>query len=267
MLFLKSVSQKTVLFCCLLLVIKAGWAVEPIHIGHVTSVENDVIARTAAGEHKLKIGEKLYFKEEILTKDKGKLEITFRDGSLFTIAPQSVVILDKFIFNPAENVSEKSVNVLKGTFRYISGMAIKNAKTEIKTPFGTAGVRGSADDFKVTEKGMEVFVGDGQVDIKTKNGKVGKVRAGELGTSSSSEVDLAPLEKTAESLGSFKENLGGPDSVSAYVLSDKALKEDAMASNMSAKQQEQALKPTKAVLISKPVNVQKETKAKKAHKN
>lgn len=260
MLFSRFIAQKTVLLFCLLLMATTAWAVDPMHIGHVTSIESDVMTRTTAGEKKLTLGEKLYFKQQISTKEKGKVGITFRDGSLFSIAPQSVIVLDKFIFNPAENVSEKSVSLLKGTFRYISGMALKGSKTEVKTPFGTAGVRGSADDFKVTDKGMEVFVGNGEVDIKTNNGKAGKVTAGQLATSSSTEVAKASDEKAEQEVNGFINSLGMPGA-SPATLSKAMLTEDASANNTTRKKQEQAIN---AVPTEKGAEVKKAAKVKRA---
>lgn len=198
MLSIKFIPQRIFVLFCLLLIVETTWASEPLHIGHVTGLENEVISRTAAGEKKLQLNEKIFFKQQILTQDKGKVELTFRDGSTFAIAPKSVVILDEFIFNPAENMSEKSVNVLKGSFRYISGFAIKNSKTEVKTPFGTAGIRGSLVVANANGS-LDLFVGNGQVTITTVDGKSqATLTTGLGGSTSGGQAAQTQEERTAQ---------------------------------------------------------------------
>lgn len=199
MLSLKLLLPRTLVLFCLLFLFKTTFATEPLHIGHITGLEGEVITRTAAGEKKLNLNDKVFFKQQIITKDQGKAIVTFRDGSTFEIAPNAVVILDEFIFNPTEGVSEKSVNVLKGTFRYISGLAVKNSKVEIKSPFGTAGIRGSLVVGNVVEGSLDLFVGHGQVSIKTVDGKSQVTLAtGIGGIDLGNKAEIASKEKTAE---------------------------------------------------------------------
>ncbi len=177
---IKFILPKNIFLASIVLFSNAVGASEPIHIGSATSVVNDVLTPIPAGEKKVQINEVLFFKQQILTKENSTLTVTFRDSSTFSVAPQSVVVLDEFVFNPSENVSEKSVNMLKGSFRYISGFPIKNSTTKIVTPFGTAGIRGSAVQGTINSKtGFTVNVASGVVLFETPDGKTSTVKEGE----------------------------------------------------------------------------------------
>ncbi len=194
-------------FLCLLLLSQHTWASEALHIGHVTGLENEVLSRTAAGEKKLQLNDSVFFKQQILTQETGKVAITFRDGSSFEIAPESVVILDEFIFNPSESFSEKTIRVLKGAFRYVSGMAINGSKTDIKTPFGTAGIRGSLLVGNVNST-LDLFVGNGRVTITTANGKTEvTLTEGLGGTVNGDQAVLTTEQKTAQLVDFFSQSV------------------------------------------------------------
>jgi hypothetical protein len=185
-------------FLSLLLLSQHCWASEALHIGHVTGIENEVITRTASGEKPLQLNDDVFFKQQILTQETGKVAITFRDGSSFEIAPKSVVILDEFIFNPAESFTEKTIRVLRGTFRYVSGMAMNGSKTDIKTPFGTAGIRGSLLVGNANGT-LDLFVGNGRVTMATVNGKNQVVLTEGLGgIVDNDKATLTPEQKTAQ---------------------------------------------------------------------
>lgn len=251
MLSTKFVYQKAIFLYLLVLVSITGKANEAIYIGHVSSLQNEVITRTAeTGEEKLQLNDKLYFKQQIITKENAKAVVTFRDGSTFAIAPKSVVVLDEFIFNPAENVSEKSVKVLKGTFRYISGFAIKNAKTEIQTPFGTAGIRGSSDEGNVnlSKQQFTFLVSSGEATITSPNGKKSQtvvagqsLQSSDKGVFQLSDADVAIVAQL------FVETLGTEP---PPTLTAEQIREDAKNNNLPVETQKSASDAAKEV----PVN-------------
>lgn len=192
---IKLIFSKSVFLLNIVLVANTVYASEPIHIGSATSVVNNVLTTTETGEKKVQLNDELFFKQQIITKEDSNLTVTFRDSSTFSVAPQSVVILDEFIFNPSENVSEKSVKMLKGSFRYISGFPIKGSNTQIVTPFGTAGIRGSAVQGTVGQKsGFTVNVASGVVIFETPDGKKSTVKEGE--SLSISRTECAAMSPT-----------------------------------------------------------------------
>jgi hypothetical protein len=251
---IKFIIFKSLFWLSIILLSNAVYADAPIHIGAATTVVNDVFTNTSAGETKVRINDALFFKQQIITKENSTLTATFRDSSTFSIAPQSVVILDEFVFNPSENVLEKSINIIKGSFRYISGFPSKNSVTNIITPFGTAGIRGSAVQGTVSPKGgFTVNVGSGVVDFEGKDGKKVTVQEGEtLSLSAMCDTLPTPPETVATSMQYLEDIFANTPSP---VLTPQQLLANATVNNMSANLQKQAYETTQSIAVT-PQNMQ-----------
>jgi hypothetical protein len=180
MLTIKIIPKSILLLSMALLTSAVTASEHPIHIGVASLVVNDVFTTTSTGESRIKLNDELFFKQQVLTKEDSTLTVTFRDDSTFSVSPQSVVVLDEFVFNPSENILDKTINILKGSFRYISGFPIKGASIKIITPFGTAGIRGSAVQGVISPVvGLTINVGSGEVVFTTKDGKTSTIHEGE----------------------------------------------------------------------------------------
>ena len=244
---------KRIFLVCIVLTSNVIYASDsdPIHIGAATSVVNDVLTSTPAGDKKIRINDDLFFKQQILTKENSTLTITFRDSSTFSVAPQSVVVLDEFIFNPSEGVLEKSIKVLKGSFRYISGFPIKNSVTKIVTPFGTAGIRGSAVQGTISAKtGVIVNVASGDVLFETTDGKTLTIKEGNtLSVPTKDEICAVPVASTAPLMQNFVNVF---EKTTNLPLTPEQILANAEANNMPAATQKEAYTFSRGI----PVNPQ-----------
>lgn len=253
--YTKLIIPKSIFLLSMVLLSNAVYASDPIHVGSATTVVNDVFSNTATGESRIKTNDNLFFKQQVLTKENSTLTVTFRDSSTFSVAPQSVVVLDEFVFNPSENVLEKTVNMIKGSFRYISGFPIKNSITQIVTPFGTAGIRGSAVQGIVNPKtGLTMNVGSGVVDFKTRDGKITTIHEGESlsVTAACTTVPSVPASTIASSMllidSSFAQTPGAN-------LTPKQILANAQVNNMPATLQKQAYSASHGLAV-KPQDLQ-----------
>lgn len=80
--------------------------------------------------------------DEIITDEIGEAQIRFRDDTKIVIGPNSMMIIDAFIFDKnADTARDISINAVRGAFRFISGKSPKDAYS-IKTPTATIGIRG-----------------------------------------------------------------------------------------------------------------------------
>jgi hypothetical protein len=246
---IKSIIFNSIIYLVILLFSSAVYAQDAIHIGLVNSVVNEVVTHTSAGESKVKINDKLFFKQAIITGQNSSLTASLRDGSIFAIAPQSVVILQEFIFNPSENVLKKTVNVIKGSFRYISGFPSQNSVTKIITPFGIADIRGSAVQGTVNPKGgLTVNVASGVLDFETIDGRKVTVQEGEtLSLSASCDALPTPPEAVATSMQYMAEVFSVSASPS---LTNEQLSDYAKANNMPAEQQKKLYADTKDIAVN-----------------
>ena len=83
--------------------------------------------------------------------------VTFDDGTTLVIGPNSEVILDEYMYDPATNEGTLSLNILSGLVKFVSGSMTKDSYA-IETPSGLAGIRGTELVFLVELDG-ETYLG------------------------------------------------------------------------------------------------------------
>jgi len=90
-------------------------------------------------------GQAIFLGDEVKTDAEGHLQILLLDETVFTIGPNSSIIIDKFVYDPKSHSGEIRANVAKGAFRYVSGkIAAKNPNSvKMKLPTATLGFRGT----------------------------------------------------------------------------------------------------------------------------
>jgi hypothetical protein len=91
-------------------------AVNPQATGHPT----DGSARTIV------LGEKLTFNERVETSDGGLVQVLLLDGSTFTVGPNSDLVIDQFVYDPATGKGKLVATFSKGVMRFIGGKLSKN---------------------------------------------------------------------------------------------------------------------------------------------
>ena len=91
--------------------------------------------------------------ERITTGANDKAHIVFLDGSSLTIGPNSVLTIDKFVYDPERKTGELALNTSRGVFRFVGGAISKNSAVTIKTPSATMGIRGGIATFAVANNG------------------------------------------------------------------------------------------------------------------
>lgn len=75
----------------------------------------------------------------------GTLGVILRDDTRISLGPGSEVVLDEFLFAPAEGKLSLVVRMVRGIVQFISGEISKLAPERVKfeTPVGVVGVRGT----------------------------------------------------------------------------------------------------------------------------
>jgi hypothetical protein len=109
-------------------------------IGKATSVRPQAEG-SHGGTRTLSGGADVYSKETVRTGDAGQADLKFHDSSNLTVGPKSSVRLDKFVYDPNKSASTVAIQATKGSFRFVTGSQGKGA-VQVKTPYGTLGVRG-----------------------------------------------------------------------------------------------------------------------------
>lgn len=91
---------------------------------------------------------------------RGRLEITFKDGSTVKLTAQSKLVIDEFVFDPNPKKSKIAFRVVAGTARFVTGkMGLVDKKNiKVRTATATIGVRGTDFTTTVDEIGRSLVV-------------------------------------------------------------------------------------------------------------
>jgi hypothetical protein len=113
-------------------------------IGVVASLDPNLRGQApGAGPRVLVTGAGVVTDDIITSSAQGRAQLLFQDQTTLSIAPNSAVVLDRFIYDPAGRNGEIGLRLTQGTLRFIGGLATRRSTAEIVTPTATVGVRGS----------------------------------------------------------------------------------------------------------------------------
>lgn len=132
-------------------------------IGDASFVRKDVRAILSGRLVPLNTGDTVYRDQIIRTAADSSTVLVFRDQSSMAIGPLSEVRLDEFVFKAS--AGPRTVDAVKGFFRFISGAGAGAHDYSVRTPHATIAVRGTTFDVRVTESGTMVVLHDGAVDV------------------------------------------------------------------------------------------------------
>ena len=111
-------------------------------IGVAAAVNKNTTDLTLEQERKLvEAGYQIIQNHTIETDEIGKAQMLLLDGTAFSVGPNSSVVLDRFIYNPA--TAEGSLEVTaRGLLRIVGGKVTKKQPALIRTNSATVGIRG-----------------------------------------------------------------------------------------------------------------------------
>jgi hypothetical protein len=110
-------------------------------IGKATSVKPQAEG-SHGGTRTLSGGGDVYSKETVRTGDSGQADLQFQDNSNLSVGSKSSVRLDKFVYDPNKSAGTVAIQATRGSFRFVTGSQGKGTNYQIKSPYGTLGVRG-----------------------------------------------------------------------------------------------------------------------------
>lgn len=111
---------------------------EAVRVATQVSGQNGALAR----------GDGIFRDERIRSNASGNGAFVFADGTKLAVGPNSVVVIDEYVYSGGSTVKKLALGATRGTLRWISGKSDHSAY-RIETPSGTLGVRGTAFDIYV----------------------------------------------------------------------------------------------------------------------
>jgi FecR-like protein len=122
-------------------------------IGAAVRIVNLVTAEYETDQRRLATGDNVRQDELIEVSTNGTGEIRLRDNTQLALGPGSQLLLDEFVYNPDVSGGAIVLNLVRGTFRFITGIAAKPAYV-IRTPTASITVRGTIFDVYVQPSGL-----------------------------------------------------------------------------------------------------------------
>ena len=135
--------------------------VEKQLVGVVGAISGTVKTET----RELKIGDKIYLNESIISGAASGTQILLLDQSTFTVGEDSEVVMDTFIYDPETNDGKIVASVKQGSLKVISGLISKKNPDSltVEVPEGTLGSRGTEFQTMVSKgKTDTLLIGPGK---------------------------------------------------------------------------------------------------------
>lgn len=123
-------------------------------IGAVAAVNSEVIGEPPQVDPRdLILGDRLVLNERVESSPIGTGQFLFLDQSALTVAPNSNIVLDRYVYDPATQTGEFALSMTRGVLRFVGGRISKTTDAVITTPTATIGIRGGISIIIVEEDG------------------------------------------------------------------------------------------------------------------
>lgn len=140
-------------------------------IGSTLSVVNLVTAAFNRDTRTLSTGDRVNQDETIEVGVDASSELKLDDETKLALGPGSHLTLDKFVYDPAKSKGSIVLDLVKGTFRFMTGVAEKPTYV-IKTPAAAITVRGTVFDVYVQDDGLSwLLLHEGAIQVCNQRGQ------------------------------------------------------------------------------------------------
>lgn len=193
--------------------VTSGLAQNAPEIGVAAAVNPNAQGTPPAAETRtLEVGVNIQANERIVTSANGQAQMLFLDESAFTVGPNSDIVLDEFVYDPATGTGKIALSAAKGVFRMVGGKISKRTPVTLKTPTATIGIRGGIALVNVAENGatQATFLFGDQMTVDTAAGSQQVNRPGFTVSAATSDAPPSnPAPATGDTLNAALGSLEG----------------------------------------------------------
>jgi hypothetical protein len=112
-------------------------------VGTATAVNQSTESTSPGGSTiALTVGSRILHNQNIHTSPNGSVQLLFLDKSTLNIAPNTNIVIDEFVFDPASGSGHMLTKLTQGTLQYIGGKLSHQGAVTITTPAAAIGIRG-----------------------------------------------------------------------------------------------------------------------------
>jgi FecR protein len=136
-------------------------------VGTATAV-NPTSESTAPGgaTNALQVGAHIVHKERIKTTPSGSVHLLFLDQSSMSIAPNTDIVIDEFVYDPKANSGHTLTTLTQGALRFVGGKLSHQGESTITTSSASIGIRGGTVTVAITPNGTRVINHYGVVTVQ-----------------------------------------------------------------------------------------------------
>jgi hypothetical protein len=146
----------------------------------------------------LTVGARVVHKEHIHTTPSGSVQLLFLDKSTLSIAPNTNIVIDEFVYDPNSGNGHILVKLTEGALRYVGGQLSHEGEATISTPSATIGIRGGTVITDVGPNGTTVIDGYGTITISNNTGIITLTHQGSTVTVKGLNIPIGqPAQVTA----------------------------------------------------------------------
>jgi hypothetical protein len=122
-------------------------------VGRVKTVKGSASIVRGQSSLPAAVNERVFQGDTLRTGPDGSLGVMLKDDTVLSLGPNSAVVIDQFLFAPAEGKLSLVTRMLKGTAVYFSGVIAKLSPQAVRfeTPNASIGIRGTRFLVKVDE--------------------------------------------------------------------------------------------------------------------
>jgi FecR protein len=138
-------ARRTAGLLVLLVIASPCDAQEPSPVGRIKLASGSALIVRTGSQLPAKAGDVLFEADTLRTGADGRLGVTLKDETRISLAPNSEVRLDKFLYAPSEGHLAFTLRVVRGMAAYVSGRIARLAPDAVRleTPTAIVGVRGT----------------------------------------------------------------------------------------------------------------------------
>jgi hypothetical protein len=114
-------------------------------IGYVKTVGGDASVVVAGKTVKAEPGTPVLRGDTLKTGKPGSIGVTLKDNTILSVGPDTELVVDEYLYAPAEGQLKLAASMRRGSLNYVSGMIakLKPEAVGVRTPSGNIGVRGT----------------------------------------------------------------------------------------------------------------------------
>ena len=105
----------------------------------------------------LKVGARIIHKERIHTTPTGTVQLAFLDKSTLSIAPNTNIEINEFVFDPNSGKGHMLTSLTQGALRFVGGALSHEGEASIVTPAAAVGIRGGTVTIVIDRTGVHVI--------------------------------------------------------------------------------------------------------------